>query len=204
MIDLSMYDESVDSPEVAALKERVRFVADKYTSRHGWCSEVKKALREAGVITEDKKIAVDVTFSIAGSDPATSSIKIKVSELSGLDEEGQKSLISKKISPEVTVAGVKINLPVNIVSFSESPAPPSIVPEGHYGYFLSNEGRVTHLVAGPEKWETEEEFLKLFARSGTTWITSFCNNGTYYASDVSSRDENRLCTNCARAAGISV
>lgn len=203
MIDLSMYDESVDSPEVAALKERVRQVADKYTSRHGWCSEVKKALREAGVLTEDKKIAVDVAFSLAGSDPATSTIKVKVSELVGLDEEGQKSLISKKISPEVTVAGVKINLPVSIVSFSAAPEEPSIVPEGHYGFFHTDEGRVTHLVVNPDRWETEEEFLKVLGRSGTTWIQSFCNNGSYYPSDVSSRDENRLCANCVRAAGIS-
>lgn len=204
MIDISMYDESVDSPEVAALKERVRQVADKYTSRHGWCSEVKKALREAGVLPENKKIAVDVAFSLAGSDPATSTIKVKVSELVGLDEEGQKSLISKKISPEVTVAGVKINLPVNIVSFSAAPAPPSIVPEGQYGFFLSDEGRVTHLVTSPSRFESSEDFEEKLLQNTSQWVAALCGNGSYYVTTSSARDENRLCANCARAVDISV
>ena len=198
-LDLSSFSAEVDSPEVAELKERVRTVAKKYTDRHGWCNAVNNALKECGVITEEKNVPVKILFSVSGSEPTEAVKKFKVSDLINLSHDEQIAYIAEQIAPKVSVAGVTVTLPVNVsdIFLYEGDAPLEADDyRGHRTFFTSVEGRVRHLTLTP--FESEGSFTTHVASS--RYMTSLCGNGdTYGPTLTSQRDEGRICANCQRS-----
>lgn len=180
-----------ENSEVAALKDKVREVANKYAKRHSWCSVVNAALKECGIDPDPPKIRVQIEFSVAGSKTQTAIKNFRISDLAGKDDTAQKVWVANEIAPTVEVAGTKVLLPVVILDLSEAAATArstnvlGVVPDGYVGRFLSDEGRVKHLI--------REGDLAHYGRRKNF----LCGQYSYYPSETSSRDEGRICAKCS-------
>lgn len=146
LIDVSEY-QSTDSPELAAFKMKVVEVANKYTKANGWCSEVKRALKEMGI--EERPIfKINVFYTVLETELAKR-IAVDAAELANMDLNGQIAVMASKIEPvEVRVGGKPINHVVveadHVTRFVvvDKPLAPSGT-ESDWSY-VSNCGRVLH------------------------------------------------------------
>ena len=197
-----------EHPEVVALKKKVKEVAQTYTSRHGWCREVKAALREAG-IEDSRNIHVEVTFSVAGSDEQKSIVKFPVEDLAGKTDDEQKQLVADKIAPKVMVAGTQVTIPVTVVDLNESDQNALArqgleYPDAYMHFYISDGGRVAHLSNKPRSVldgnETVAEYFSGRRGRGAP-IHALCGEVSYGPVTHSARSENRICGNCSRRVG---
>ena len=175
MIDTSAF--TVDSPEVAALKAKVREVADRYTKKNGWCGEVKRALKEAGVMQEN--IEVEVVTTIGNR-----RMRVDPSQLVGLDNEGQLAFFAERIGtvnlPHPWVGEIEYAvIDVNLIEKAEPKQ------SDHNWVYASLDGRVLHRVETPR-----------YASCGT-WLEPGSGPGTS-GHLVSPRGEGRRCVKCNR------
>lgn len=197
-----------EHPDVTALKQKVREVAQSYTRRHGWCREVKNALREAG-IEDERKVNVEITFTVAGSDEQKTIAGFQVSDLAGKSDEEQKALVAEKIAPKVNVAGAQVTIPVTIVDLNESDkqAVSGVggleYPDNMFHFYVSDSGRVAHLANKPlavvEDRQNVQQYIDA-QRSRGHAIYAICGETAYYPTSTSIRSENRICQNCASRA----
>jgi len=197
-----------EHPDVTALKQKVRDVAKTYTSRHGWCREVKNALREAG-IEDERKINVEITFTVAGSDEQKTIAGFPVSDLAGKTDEEQKQIVAEKIAPKVNVAGAQVTIPVTIVDLNKSDKQAVgglgglEYPDAYIHFYVSDSGRVAHLANKPSSvmaGQSVEDYLQRQRNSGGA-LYSVCGEAAYYPVSTSNRSENRLCQNCVSRVG---
>lgn len=205
--------EDFDTAEVTVLKRHVRSVAQKYAERHGWCDVVNKALAEAG-ITDNSKIHVCVTFRVGGVDLDFTTVqRYSVGDLSGKTDEEQRVWVAEQIQIEqdVMVAGVTMELPVEVISL-ENASTPGIgdveVPVGYLPIYTSEEGRVAHLIGEHSVPEYAQESEEAYAnwlrnqRMGSD-IKALCRAGDYWTRPVvrSPRaDTGRVCATCTKRA----
>lgn len=174
--------ESSDSPEVAALKATVKKVAKKYQKRHGWCDEVKRALREMG-IDDERDILVRVETSLG----LTSNLRMAPSSLLGKAAEEQRKVLAKAAGP-IALGESSKPMPPDLITgwrvLSPLPGtPPNI-------WRKSSDGKVNHLWLGLGD--------PLFDRR---WINAACGQ-TEFPGRVSDPDSiaERSCTKCSRTA----
>ena len=179
MIDVSAF--TVDSPEVAALKAKVCEVADKYIKKNGWCGEVKRALKEAGVMQENIEVEVVTTIG-------KRRMRVDPTKLVGLDDEGQLAFFAELIgtvnlpSPwvgEVEYAVIDVNL------IEKKPAEQA--EQDSNWVYASLDGRVLHQIQ-----TTRYASCGAWLESGTGPNTSGYRN--------SPRGEDRRCVKCNRIA----
>jgi hypothetical protein len=91
-LDLTGFSGTTDSEELREYKEKIREVAKVYTKRHGWCREVKNALKELG-IEDEKKVQIELTTSMG----FVLNTQILPSNLVGKSEQEQKEILAKHI-----------------------------------------------------------------------------------------------------------
>jgi hypothetical protein len=206
-----------EHPDVTVLKAKVREVAKRYTKKHGWCAEVNKALREAG-IEDDAKVKVEIKFTVSGSAEQTATQTFAASALAGKTAEEQNAWVADQIAPKVVVAGVEVTLPVTVIDLTLveeiKPVPAAgykdgmDYPDGYVHFYTSNEGRVAHLVRKDSVLDTD----LAVAGSGpghavsviNAWlrqrrIRALCGTEpSYYGQATASsvRAEGRVCQNC--------
>lgn len=216
---LNIEQTEVEHPDVTALKQRVKEVAGRYTSRHGWCGEVKAALREAG-IDDVASIKVAITFTMAGSEQQTVEKVYPVDKLAGKSEAEQNAFVAADIAPKVKVAGLDVTLPVTVVDLTQvgdiqrGGAVPTTDPSSGLSYdterfqhfYTSREGRVAHLVRRDGLDLGEEASARDIDRALRRHrISALCGAGPniYGNNDptVSSpRAEGRVCHSCSERA----
>lgn len=196
-LDLTPYVPT-ESPEVAALKEKVREVAMRYAKRHSWCSEVKRALREIGI--EDPR-NVDVTVTTGLGFAIT--VNLPPVALHGKTEDQQKRIIAARISKLVitstggNVKGEPIALtPEMIVDMTLAAAASASGPDRATGWvYTSNQGRVLHHITEvsgrPEHLSLGSSGQYYYASCG---ITALGNSLTL----ESPKGEGRRCAGCER------
>lgn len=194
-----------EHPDVTALKKRVKEVAERYKRRYNWCREVNQALREAG-IEDNNTITVEVTFTVAGSDEQKSVVVFPISDLAGKDDEEQKQVVAEKIAPKVNVAGTTVSIPVTIVDLNESSRNAATglnVPNGYTHFYISESGRVAHLVPLPYQVTSGQMALEEWTRQWANGrgVSAVCGEISYYPTTISARSENRVCQNCANRVG---
>lgn len=215
-LDLSTFEALQDSPEIAEYKERVKKVADEYTKRHGWCRQVKNALKEIG-IEDEKPISVNVTTTMG----FVIQTKVLPSKLIDKTEDEQKEIIAKKIgklhltgtgsaAQLVITAGVIQSLELADGATSTSPASKTLLQSengsSRYVWRRTTEGRVLHLWSlnadGMNRIHLQSDTLT----RGHVYGGTACNrielnsySSTLLASDWSAEDEDRAeCADCER------
>jgi hypothetical protein len=219
---ITLPEQAAEHPDVTALKERVREVATKYAKNHNWCGVVKQALREAGIEDPNsQKIAVTISFTVAGSEAQTAVKKFNVSDLVGKTHEEQMVWIAEKIAPKVDVAGTQVTLPVAVLdidgTFEARTSSGLIVvdgleyPQGYIHYYTSDDSRVAHL--GRHRWDPEginhpdalREWHLAARRSYLRGICASSQSELYGAPrPTSSRSEHRICARCLPNANARV
>lgn len=149
LIDVSKYDTG-ESAEVAAFKAKVRTVADKYSKKYGWCSEVNRALGEMG-IANHKPIQVKVSFVI-GEITIEKVVAVSIESLLGQSEEGQRNAVAEAI-PDVEVrlgSQVVQTLdvgPDDIENFELHSDPNVAEDDTTRWWYTSDNGRVLHYLS---------------------------------------------------------
>jgi stress-induced morphogen len=171
-----------EHPDVTALKQRVREVAEQYAKRHNWCREVQRALAEAGIVDETR-LHVQVDFHIEGADAQQTTIRIPQSDLAGKTRRQQHALVADLLSPEVTIGRVAIKVPVIIDDLNLVESGASEVKDGYVLRYTSHEGKVQHIV--------EEVSL----RHNRHWTLAECGSSGSWVEE-SSRSEGRVCARC--------
>lgn len=155
---LNIEPTAVEHPDVTALKQRIIAVTKKYTDRHGWCAEARNALREAGVLDEpsNKNINVEVTFTINGSEEQKASQRFRLRDLTGKSHEQQLEWVRDQIATPTLILGVPVTPEVVVLDLNESSTVSHgnlSYPEGYTHIYVSNEGRVAHLLLNAENRE---------------------------------------------------
>lgn len=140
-LDLSKYETTADTPEVAALKKKVKEVTKKYTDRHGWCDEAQRALREMGI----EPAAQYVVLKATTSQGLTFDVKVEVGKLIGKTEAQQKKAVVDTIGPVRLRAnsgtiGTLTFSPDDLTDISLDP----LSSEGGRWMYATNNGRVMH------------------------------------------------------------
>jgi hypothetical protein len=159
-LDVSGYvpDENSDSAEVKALKAKVRKVAKKYTAAHGWCDEVKRALREVG-ITESRDVAVSV---VTANPEMRVTATLNAEKLHGKTVEQQKKAIAETLG-DISLRGQRMGIlgtmPFPVDSITQWSVPPVIA--GGWSLMAPRAGRDTHYCR-PDGCHTE-------SRCGSVW-----------------------------------
>jgi len=183
-LDLSAFEAKVDSPELAAYKAKVKEIAETYTKRHGWCAEVKRALKEIG-ISEEKPVNINVTTTMG----FVLQTDIKPSALIGKSEEEQKEIVARKIGNlSLTKGGggtaMLVITPKLIESMELTDTP--VVPDGRtlmqnslgtnrWVWRRIRDGRVLHLFAMSGRGVMEIHSQSDFVGSAHLIGDSVCN-----------------------------
>lgn len=204
-----------EHPDVTALKKRVVEVTHRYTNAHGWCNEANNALREAGVLDSPKNnIRVAITFTVAGSEEQQAVKVFNAADLIELSDDERKAFVAEQIMPDVSVAGVKVNLPVTIIDLNNTEATGMnsglAYPEEFQHFYSSQEGRVAHLIRADRLHRRVREAIAngeppevVEAAMKRGYIAATCGmNAAYSATLTSTRSENRICVKCIERAGI--
>jgi hypothetical protein len=187
-----------EHPDVTALKEQVREVAQKYARRHNWCAEVNRALAEAGIIDpRPKKMSVEILFTVGDSEEQRAIKRFPLADLAGKTPEEQNAWVAEQITPKVEVAGVEVtslNVMVRDLNEVTRAARSGLeYPTGYVHFYTSNDGRVAHLMEDPGV-EVTDGWLQ---RNGRY---ALCTQVAYLAVTESARSEGRVCPHClARA-----
>lgn len=197
-LDMTGFEASTDTPEVAALKRKVWEIAMKYKTDFRWCSEVNKALKEAG-IEEEKKVAVEVTTSLG----MVLTASVVASALVGQTEAKQKEAVVAalgdiRLAGDSGASGKWVIKPANVTSMALKSSTAAEVKTGApapsgYAWLYTSEssGYVMHLF--PET-----------TRSGA-YSNNYALCNSSYASSPSStsrRDSTRAqCRRCLHKIG---
>jgi hypothetical protein len=179
-----------DTPEVAVLKEKVKAVAKKYTERHGWCDEVKRALKEIG-IGDAKPVTVDLTLHpLVGG--GTIAVAVDPSLLLGKTAVQQQKVLAKTVADVRAYQSSELGgnytttlalAPEVVVGMALRPMP---VPGQVQWVRLANNARVLHVVVDD---------------NGTSrWVESSCGRASAYRNDLPNNTGSitKKCTACAR------
>jgi hypothetical protein len=89
---LTLPEITPEQREVAELKRRVKEVADKYTTRHGWCNVVNDALTEIGI---GQSSNIYVEMSVQASVKAV--VEVDPAKLMGMSDEEQREYFQGKL-----------------------------------------------------------------------------------------------------------
>jgi hypothetical protein len=172
-----------EHPDVTALKQRVREVAEDYAKRHNWCREVQRALAEAGIVDETK-VHVQVDFHIEGGEPQQTMLRMPQSDLAGKRRAAQHTFVADLLSPEVTIGRATIKVPVIIddLNLVESGGTEAL-REGWVLCYTSVDGRVQHIVHGAS------------LRDQPYWTIAECGASGSWVEE-STRSEGRVCARC--------
>lgn len=186
-LDLSSYATTIDTPEVAALKEKVREVAQKYAKQHNWCSVVKRALKEAGIESDPVTVSVNVTTALG----MTFVVKTDPSTLIGKTEDEQKAVLAERIG-QVTLSGAKgvtgsfKVLPEAIAEMAVQPQQELAAPDPAWLY-INDSSRVRHLIVSGNRIDPTGRYTA-------------CGEYLYQdGQDWSNRAEDRNCARCERS-----
>lgn len=190
-LDVSEYVAAFDSPEVAALKEKVKEVAERYAKRHNWCDVVKQALIEAGCMNDDKTtLLVKVTLTLG----FVFDVKIPPGELHEKTEAEQKAILAEKIGTVSLVGANKVTggfkvAPSSITTMEAVPPPPTPEHARHAAWrYLGNDGRVRHLFVASNAPNTNSSYTA-------------CGETNYNTGqERSTRGEDRGCARCSQSA----
>ena len=208
-----------EHPDVVAVKEKVREVAMKYAKKHNWCDVVSAALIEAGIV-DGQKVRVIIRFTVSGSEPQEAKKTYPVSDLAGKTVEEQHAFVADDIAPKVLVVGTEVTLPVTVIDLTQDgdliggqPTPGHrrdglAIPAGYIGFYMSDAGRVAHLVRDPGTLTSvdsamREAQISTWLRDNRRGLIAACGaSPDYYAPGVpvihSPRTEHRFCSNCER------
>lgn len=197
VLDLSAVEANSDSPEVAALKAKVTEVAKKYTDKHGWCGEVRRALAECGITPEqEQKVVVTTALGL------TFTVPVRLSRLVGLDEEEQRAVFADLLSTTAlagiggtTVTGRLALTPEGITDLSlasQGSGPRAFERDGMWVQ-IAAESRVTHFIPHLRhdggRWMSSDH-----ERAGRLYAT--CGQSGYV--QPGGRHDLRHCRNCER------
>lgn len=196
-IDVSAFI-STDTPEVAALKDKVRTVAEKYKKRHNWCQEVERALVEMGVDEAKKHVIVRTTLT----NGVAISVRIPVDDLNGKGEDVQKAVIAKAVGSlhlsgggSGVIGGSTLLVTATMIESMElqSPIPGATTSAGGGDgwYYTSNLGRVMH--------NYSNYTLESARTRGFGYFDAVCGRGSTNINEMtttSSLGEDRRCTRC--------
>lgn len=191
-LDMSQFTTTTtDTPEVAALKAKVKTVATKYTNRHGWCEEVNKALKEIG-IDDEKTITIGVSLDFL---PEPVKTTILPSLLAGLDDDAQRAAVAAKLKTiRYAVGSDTGEIPVTFANVTDVSlwTPPSVAANDRPGdrwLFASDLGRSRHLYQNIDSSEGR-----------TVWTV--CNQSHYRSRLTDKHGENpdARCVECIRRA----
>lgn len=172
----------VEHPDVTALKQRVREVAETYAKRHNWCREVQRALAEAGIVDETR-LHVQVDFHIEGADAQQTTIRVPQSDLAGKTRRQQHALVADLLSPEVAIGRVMVKVPVRIDDLNLVESAAGAIHEGYVLRYTSDEGKVQHIL-NEDALRNSPYFSSAECGASGSWVEN------------SLRGENRVCTRC--------
>lgn len=185
----------VDSPEVAALKEKVRSVARVYARQHNWCSVVETALREMGIDDGPQRNVIIGVETVFG---ATLRVRIDPTVLHEKNEEQQRVAVAEQIDsftisgPGVDAAALKAR-PEMIREMTLISTPAS-AQDPHWWY-LSDNGRVLHYFRDVGRVQDQ----------GYGYMDGICGRAGARIQDLTQNSpvgENRRCERCEQRAGL--
>lgn len=195
-LDLSQYENSADTPELAAFKKTVETVAKKYAKKNQWCNEVDKALAEMGI-----KPQPDITIDVTTVHGLKLPVLIGPSLLVGKTEAQQKQAVAKVLGTLTISAGGRSSTTLSvaeadIVDMALSTEPIPAAPAEHW-YYTSNAGRVLHYF---RYYPADSD-----GRTRGEWYTQYANCGQTASQRNLTQDSPRgtgtRCDHCARSAG---
>jgi hypothetical protein len=209
MLDLTQYEVSTDSPELAEYKVKVEKVARDYAKKHSWCHVINNVLRDLDIQPE-KKVMLDVTTSLG----FVLHHRVLPSTLIGLTDEQQRALIASQIGSlsisSISAAGV-ISLTADTITDLSLPTSAGNVRVGGYVENEEVQGLGTWLYAS-DKGRVEHFYEDMYVRDGVivrgmegqvrhedygNYRESFCAQmGSYTLRQTSTRSEGRHCQKC--------
>jgi hypothetical protein len=191
-LDLSEYEATTDTPEVAALKAKVVAVSKKYTAQHGWCGEVNRALREMGIEQAPTPLTVHVTTK----HPFEFDVRVDVVELLGKTEAQQKTVVLNKIGTLYLNGGTAVrsapSFKLTAADITDLSLPPKVAGENWlYG---SDRGQVRHHFTTATLTDARDR--------GRTYAYPDCGMEfrTSNLSTTSPRGSGQNCDRCTKAA----
>ena len=181
-----------DSPEVEAVKKKVREVSMKYAERHGWCGEVQEALVEADVL--DGVSADRVLVRAEALVPMTLTFEIDVAEVPETEED-QRAALAKLFTNYLELGasgplryGEQQLGEFQVGAFTDVKFGGQVydgftVPTNMFARFASDVTKVRHLLTHrrPQGY-------------------ALCGHLSVYWSDTSTKDVGRVCVRCQRQA----
>jgi hypothetical protein len=187
-LDLSRYEATeTDTPEVAALKKRVIDVTKKYTTRHGWCDEANRALREMGVMPA---APVNIPITITTKQGFSFEVEVPLMALLGKTEAEQKAAVVGKVGPlRVYGSGPGArNLVANIPLIADDVTEMALKPEPVGKWALgSTNGRVQHFFTAETMAQVE---------NGQLWVRTICRTEVL-SREIHEKDTAPQCLRCA-------
>lgn len=181
-LDLSKYATTADTPEVAALKKRVKEVTAKYTTRHGWCDEAKNALREMGIETQSETVAINVTANSGVSFTVHASVNDLLDKTEAqqkkkvIDLLGGQLILRSDVYPRTTVGYLKLT-PDDITDMTLEAS-----PTGEWRAGSAN-GRVLHY------------YTTTTMRGTSSWVRALCRTEAL-RSALTDKPGMRHCPDC--------
>lgn len=184
-LDFTAYLQPEDSDELKKYKEKVKKVADIYTKRHGWCDEVKRALRDLGIDAEPEKVAIKISTEF-GLDVTA---RVNPSDYVGLDEDAQKAKIADGVGTIALTHGSgrgSLRLTPEYITSMEIISPDDLENTPHVWRDV-NDARTSHAF-------NRDQVVDI---ASWRYLSTAC--GTSFDSyRIQNSGENRRCTNCSR------
>jgi hypothetical protein len=208
MLDLSQYEVSGDSAELAEYKRKVEKTAKEYAERHGWCRVINDVLRDLEIKPE-QKITIDVATSLG----ITLTQQVLPSALIGLTDDEQKALVAGELKSLRIAAdnGANGSLPVTPEMIADLSLHVRETAASLGGYVANEEVEgVGTWLFGSDDARVEHFFRDVYVRDGrivnATGATindyyriqqSVCSSiDSYTLRRTSVRSERRHCAKC--------
>lgn len=185
-LDFSAYDQTEDSEELRAFKERVKKVAYAYKRRYGMCVQVDNGLRELGIpaprVVATVKVKTTVGFEF--------DVKVDPSDYKNLSEEEQTEKILGRIAEMFPNSGMgRFTIAASAIESMEvvSPAAAGSADSDIVVWLDTNGGRCSHAFHRRvvELRNNFETFQSACGLSMATW-------------EVNTDATNSHCGNCTR------
>lgn len=191
MLDLSELTAEIEPQMVDA--DVVRRVAMAAKRKHGWCAEVEKALKDAGIDPEPKKRQVRVHFT------GTVALDVDPAEYKGLDEDAIKEKVRAKATfaigkngsiseiSEIEVIKKEVHEAIPVSSASDLAERAAARFPGYTARYASQDGRVYHLF-----------LTSVLQGAASYFIDAVCSDDFALRdlTETSPRGENRVCRKC--------